>query len=74
MYDGLGEILKTYKEEIKTLSLIKPTVSIKIDSITDSLVKGKVIKTDIDEGKIYIKPLEGLFEIYEGKGENGDED
>ncbi len=33
-----------------------------------------LIKTDIDEGKIYIKPLEGLFEIYEGKGENGDED
>lgn len=33
-----------------------------------------LIKTDIDEGKIYIKPLDGLFEIYEGKGENGDED
>lgn len=49
LYDGLGEISKTHKEEIKTLPLIKPTVSIKIDSITDSLVKGKVIKTDIDE-------------------------
>lgn len=33
-----------------------------------------LIKTDIDEGRIYIKPLEGLFDIYRGKGENGDED
>ncbi len=33
-----------------------------------------LIKTDIDEGKIYIRPLEGLFDIYRGKGENGDED
>ena len=33
-----------------------------------------LIKTDIEEGKIYIKPLEGLFDIYRGKGENGDED
>jgi len=32
-----------------------------------------LIKTDIDEGKIYIRPLEGLFEIYEGKADN-DED
>ncbi len=33
-----------------------------------------LIKTDIDEGKLYIKPLDGLFDIYRGKGENGDED
>ena len=34
----------------------------------------KIINTDIEEGKIYIRPLEGLFDIYRGKGENGDED
>ena len=33
-----------------------------------------LISTDIDEGKITIRPLEGLFDIYRGKGENGDED
>lgn len=33
-----------------------------------------LIKTDLEEGKIHIRPLQGLFEIYEGKGENGDED
>ncbi len=33
-----------------------------------------LIDTDIDEGKITIRPLEGLFDIYRGKGENGDED
>lgn len=32
-----------------------------------------LIKTDIDEGKIHIRPLDGLFEIYEGKADN-DED
>lgn len=33
-----------------------------------------LINTDIEEGKIYIRPLDGLFDIYRGKGENGDED
>ncbi|MBQ8410602.1 MAG: 16S rRNA processing protein RimM [Ruminiclostridium sp.] len=33
-----------------------------------------LINTDVDNGKIEIRPLDGLFDIYRGKGENGDED